>query len=212
MAIDGPVLPLLAGLLALGVGWTLSGWCRRICDSSSRWLRGWAVGMVSGLSAGTAVMAATSRWEIVPFWLLGVASGLLVTCDFAVMRLPDPIMGVAYPAFLLPLVLAAAVESGWASLGRALLSGMVLLLFYLVSALVRPGGIFLGDVKYAGILGVWLGWFGWVQLVWGTLFAALLGGLVGIAIIISRRGDRTTEFPYGPMMAVGAWLGVLLVP
>lgn len=209
--IGGPALVLVSTLLAFAAGWGLSGWARRVCDTSSRWLQRWVVGAASGLFAGSAIVPAASWWEVAPFWLVGMATGLLVTCDLAVMRLPDPIMAVAYPAFLLPLVLAAAAEGEWASLGRAALAGSVLLLFYLASALVRPGGIFLGDVKYAGILGAWLGWFGWVQVVWGTLFAALLGGVVGIAIILSRRGSRTTEFPYGPMMAVGAWLGVLTI-
>lgn len=211
MTIDGPVLPVVAAIVAFGAGWLLSGWARTVCDGAGGWLRGWVVGLVSAVLAGTAVLPATSWWEIAPFWLLAVASALLVTSDLAVMRLPDPIMAVAYPAFLLPLLLAALGTGDWPRLGRALLAGLILLGFYLVSALLFPGGIFLGDVKYAGLLGAWLGWFSWVALVWGTLLAGVLGGVVGLAIILSRRGTRKSEFPYGPMMAAGAWIAVLVL-
>lgn len=211
MALDGPLLLVVAALVAFVAGWALSGWARTICASSSRWLRPWSVGTAAALLAGGAVLPATSWWEIAPFWLLGVSGALLVTSDLAVMRLPDPVMAVAYPAFLLPLLVTALATGQWSRLGMSLLAGIVLLLFYLVNALLFRGGIFLGDVKYAGLLGVWLGWFGWGQVVWGTLLAGLLGGLVGIAIIVSRRGNRRSEFPYGPMMAVGAWLAALMV-
>ena len=41
-------------------------------------------------------------------------------------------------------------------------------------------------------------------MLWGTLLAALLGGVVGVVLLVTKRGDRTTEYAYGPMMAVGA--------
>jgi len=193
-----------ACLLALAVGWGLSGWARRVCDSDSRWLRGWVVGALSALFSGTAILAAHSWWEMPAFWALGVFSGLLIASDLAVMRLPDPIMVWAYPVFFALLIITAAGLGEWGRLGRALLAGLALLVFYLVTALVFPNGMSLGDVKYAGILGAFLGWGSWLHVLWGALLAALLGGIVGVVLLATKRGDRTTEYAYGPMMAVGA--------
>ncbi|WP_228489341.1 prepilin peptidase [Raineyella fluvialis] len=208
----GP-LPLLAYIGTASVaslaGWFLSGWGRRVCDSTSSWLVGWVVGLVASLLAGAAATRAGSWWEVPAFWTLGVVCALLVCCDLAVMRLPDPVMVWAYPAFLGLLVMAAAGAGQWVRLGWALLMGLALLIFYLINALVFPSGIYLGDVKFAGLLGTWLGWFGWLYVVWGTLLAAILGGVVGLAVIISRKGGRKTEYPYGPMMAAGAWIAAL---
>lgn len=198
-----------AALVALATGWALSGWVRRVCDSPSRWLQGWVVGLLCGLFATVSSATAGSMWDMLAFWALGLATGLLVASDLAVMRLPDPIMVVAYPAFAALLAIAATALHDWERLGRALLAGMALLAFYLVSALVFPNGMSLGDVKFAGLLGAYLGWSGWMDVLWGTLLAALLGGLVGLALIVSKRGDRSAEYPYGPMMAVGAWAAVL---
>lgn len=208
---DGWLLPALGGLLAFVVGRALSGWGRRVCDSSSGWLRGWVVGLVSGMLAAAALVATGSWWEVAPFWLFAVACGLLICCDWAVQRLPDPIMAVTYPAFLLPLALAAGATAQWSRLGTALLGGLALLAFYLASALLFPTGIYLGDVKFAGVLGVWLGWFGWQTVLLGTLAAAILSGIFGLVLIVSRRGGLKSEYAYGPMMAVGAWAAVLLV-
>lgn len=203
-------LPAAIGVVpAFAAGWALSGWGRRVCDSSSRWLQGWVVGLVSAALACAAVQIAGSPWEVPAFWLLGVACGLLVCCDLAVLRLPDPIMAVSYPVVLFALLIATVGTGDWPRLGRALLAGLVLLLFYLANALLFPSGIFLGDVKLAGLLGTWLGWFGWLTLVWGTLLAAVLGGVVGLVLIISRRGGRKTEYSYGPLMALGAWIAAL---
>ena len=175
-----------------------------MCNSAGHWLDGWVVGVLSAVFAAGCVATAHSWWEVPAFWILGLACGLLITSDLAVMRLPDPIMVWAYPAFFALLVVAAAGLHEWGRLERALLAGLALLVFYLVSALVFPNGMSLGDVKFAGILGAFLGWGSWLHVLWGTLLAALLGGVVGVVLLVTKRGDRTTEYAYGPMMAVGA--------
>lgn len=203
------VRPVLAAGLALPAGWVMAGWGRRVCDSDSHWLRGWVVAAVAAALAWVAVGLAGSWWEAVPFWILGVVSALLICCDLAVMRLPDPIMGWAYPVVLGTLTIAAGGSDQWLRLGRALLAGVLFLAFYLVNALVFPRGIYLGDVKFAGLIGAWLGWFGWLHLVWGALLAAILGGVVGLVLILLRRGGLRTEYPYGPMIAAGAWIAAV---
>ncbi|MDA8439610.1 MAG: A24 family peptidase [Propionibacterium sp.] len=141
--------------------------------------------------------------------MLALFCGLLVASDMAVLRLPDPIMAWAYPAFLVLIAVAAAGVNEWDRFGRAVLAGLALLVFYLVNALVVPSGMSLGDVKFAGLLGAMLGWEGWLNVLWGTLLAATFGGLAGLVLILVRRGGLKTEYAYGPMMAAGAWTAMV---
>jgi leader peptidase (prepilin peptidase) / N-methyltransferase len=74
--------------------------------------------------------------------------------------------------------------------------------FLLLAALAYPGGMGMGDVKLAGVLGLFLG----SAVVPAILIALLAGVLVGGAIV-ARRGvseGRKTAVPFGPFLAFGA--------
>jgi leader peptidase (prepilin peptidase)/N-methyltransferase len=78
--------------------------------------------------------------------------------------------------------------------------------FLLLAALAYPGGMGMGDVKLAGMMGLFLG-----SAVAPALLVALLSGtLVGVAII-ARKGaavGRKTAVPFGPFLALGAVVAV----
>ena len=65
-----------------------------------------------------------------------------------------------------------------------------------------------GDVKLAGVLGLFLGFLGWAPLVVGAAAAFLLGGVFGIVLLIAGRAKRGRAIPFGPWMVVGAWIGI----
>ena len=83
-----------------------------------------------------------------------------------------------------------------------------LYLFYFVLRAVRPGGMGGGDVKLAGVIGIYLGWLGWGSLAVGSFAAFLFGGLFGVGLLLLRRAGRKTAIPFGPWMILGAWTGV----
>lgn len=73
--------------------------------------------------------------------------------------------------------------------------------FLLLAALARPGGMGMGDVKLAGMLGLFLGWEVGV-----ALFVSLVAGALVGAVVIARRGvaeGRRTAIPFGPFLALG---------
>jgi leader peptidase (prepilin peptidase)/N-methyltransferase len=78
--------------------------------------------------------------------------------------------------------------------------------FFLVAALAYPGGMGMGDVKLAGMLGLYLG-----RAVAPGIFVGLIAGVVVGAVIIARKGareGRKTAVPFGPFLALGGLFGL----
>ncbi|MFM1770365.1 MAG: hypothetical protein RJA22_2894 [Verrucomicrobiota bacterium] len=59
----------------------------------------------------------------------------------------------------------------------------------------------LGDVKFMGAIGAFLGW---QATLFSLMASSILGALVGIALIALRRQDWSSKLPYGPYIAVAA--------
>jgi leader peptidase (prepilin peptidase)/N-methyltransferase len=82
--------------------------------------------------------------------------------------------------------------------------------FLLIAALARPGGMGMGDVKLAGMLGLFLG-----REVAVALLVALLAGTLAGLVVIARRGaqrGRKTAIPFGPFLALGGVVALLAGP
>jgi leader peptidase (prepilin peptidase)/N-methyltransferase len=82
--------------------------------------------------------------------------------------------------------------------------------FLLLAALAQPGGMGMGDVKLAGMLGLFLGW----QVGVALLVALLAGTLVGM-VVLARKGvaaGRKTAIPFGPFLALGGVVALLAGP
>ena len=90
--------------------------------------------------------------------------------------------------------------------GRALLFGLAAAGVLLIGNLV--GGMGMGDVKYAFPLGATLGWFGSEPVVTWAFVTAAVGGIAGLAVIVSGQGRRY-RIPYGPFMTIGLFAGLL---
>src|SRR5262249_25623973 len=95
------------------------------------------------------------------------------------------------------------------ALARAVLGGLAMLALYFLLVLIYPAGMGLGDVKLAGVLGMYLGWLGWGALVVGAFLGFLLGGPVGGGLMLPRPAGRESMIPFGPFMLAGAWVGAV---
>jgi leader peptidase (prepilin peptidase)/N-methyltransferase len=153
-----------------------------------------------------------AQWSLLPaYLLLGVIGAALTFIDLDVHRLPDLIVLPSYPAAVLLLLVPTVVTGQWSWLLRAGLAGLALFVVYLVLALVSPGGggLGFGDVKLAGLLGLFLGWVGWGPVVVSVLAAFLIGGVVALLLLVSRRASRSSHIAFGPSMILGAWVALM---
>ena len=62
-------------------------------------------------------------------------------------------------------------------------------------------GLGMGDVKMLAMIGAFLGWR--LMLV-GLFLASLMGSIVGLTVIATRRGGMKTALPFGTFLALGA--------
>jgi leader peptidase (prepilin peptidase)/N-methyltransferase len=78
--------------------------------------------------------------------------------------------------------------------------------FLLLAALAYPGGMGMGDVKLAAVMGLFLG-----SAVAPAILVELLSGVTVGAVVIARKGahaGRKTAIPFGPFLAFGALVAV----
>jgi len=112
------------------------------------------------------------------------------------------------PAGLSALALGIVLEP--AKVPEQLISGAAASGFLLVFVLAYPRGMGMGDVKLAGVLGLFLG-----RSVAPALFVAVLAGtLVGIVQMshVGLQRGRKLAIPFGPFLAMGGVAGLLAGP
>ena len=121
----------------------------------------------------------------------------IAVIDLDLKRIPNALTG---PAAVVAVVLGAIFEPSY--LPEQLIAGAAALLFFFLPALVHKKGMGMGDVKLAGVLGLYLGW----AVVPGLFIALILGVVAGTAIIAMKgvSEGRRVKVPFGPFMAVGA--------
>jgi len=146
---------------------------------------------------------------LVAFLYLAAISVVLAVIDLDVHRLPDRIVLPAYLVGAVLLTAAALLSGDPARLIVAAIGGGAMLVFYGLLFIVYPAGMGLGDVKLAGVLGLFLGFLGWPQLAVGAAAAFVLGGVFAIVLLATGRARRGTGIPFGPWMIVGAWIGIV---
>jgi leader peptidase (prepilin peptidase)/N-methyltransferase len=150
-------------------------------------------------------------WELPAYLYLAAIAVALAAIDLDVMRLPDKIVLPSYLVALALLAPAVVAEGSWAAATRGVIGAVLLFSFYFFLA-VLPKGMGGGDVKLAGLLGLYLGWLGWSSVVIGAFAGFLIGGVVGVLLMALRRARRKSRIPFGPAMLAGAFLAVFAAP
>jgi leader peptidase (prepilin peptidase)/N-methyltransferase len=173
-----------------------------------------------GVELGTGFFFAIVAWKfwptkvggyplLVAFLYLAAISIALTLIDIDTHTIPNAIVLPSYFVGIVLLSLAGIASDNFAAVERAWLGMFALWLMYFGMAMAYPGGMGFGDVKLAGLVGLYLGYLGWGAFFIGAFTSFILGGFYGITLLLSGRADRKSGIPFGPWMIAGAWLGVL---
>jgi leader peptidase (prepilin peptidase)/N-methyltransferase len=118
---------------------------------------------------------------------------------------------VVYPSMVVALLLSLyplpwlsepmGMRIAYSALGGGIGFGIFLLI-----AIVSRGGMGWGDVKLAALIGLATGF----PLVFvAIIMAAILGGIVAVALVIAKRRKRRQTIPFGPFLALAAMVTLL---
>ncbi|HEY4811075.1 MAG TPA: prepilin peptidase [Solirubrobacteraceae bacterium] len=133
---------------------------------------------------------------------------ILIVVPAAMIDLEHRIIPNSITALGMVLALALGLALDPAGEPERLIAGIGAGGFLLLAALAYPGGMGMGDVKLAGVMGLFLG-----AAVAPALLIALVAGVALGLVVIYRKGanaGRKTAVPFGPFLALGALLAVFV--
>ncbi|SDJ05459.1 leader peptidase (prepilin peptidase) / N-methyltransferase [Frankineae bacterium MT45] len=148
--------------------------------------------------------------ELPAFLYLSAMAVALTMIDYDVKRLPNAIVLPSYLVGVSLLTVAAIVNHDWAPAMRALTAMCALWTVFFAIRMLYPAGMGYGDVKLAGLIGLFIGSLSWSAVIVAAFGAFVLGSVVGIALLLSRTADRKRAIPFGPFMLSAAVLALFV--
>jgi len=82
-------------------------------------------------------------------------------------------------------------------------------IYHLFRLITGKEGMGYGDFKLLAALGAWLGW---KMLPIIIMMSAVVGAVIGIMLIATKRHERSTPIPFGPYLAAAGWIAMLWGP
>jgi len=167
----------------------------------------------------TAVLAAVCAWHFGFGWEALMAIGL--TCALVSISLIDVDHQIIPDSIVLPLMWVGLIMSLFHPLAGAetlfvsprdaiigALAGYLSLwsVYQLFKLVTGKEGMGYGDFKLLAALGAWLGWQTLHIII---LMSAVVGAVIGIAMILLRGRDRQLPIPFGPYLAAAGWITML---
>ncbi len=159
-----------------------------------------------------AAAALSFGWSpALPAWLVLFAGLLAIAViDLELYIVPNRILIPLTAAAVPLLALAVLGEDGdVADLVRGVIAGVACMTAMFVLNLISPKGMGMGDVKMSFVLGLYLGFLGWGEVMLGFFAAFLLGAVVGVALIVFKFRGPKDAVPFGPFLAAGTVLAAL---
>jgi leader peptidase (prepilin peptidase)/N-methyltransferase len=141
---------------------------------------------------------------VLPLMLVTILVPIALT-DIDHRIIPNAITG---PAAIAGLTVALLLDTS--SVPERLIAATAAGGFFLIVALIVPGGMGMGDVKLVGVLGIYLG-----LSVVPAIFIALIVGSVAGVVVMAQRGvhaGRKSTIPFGPFLVLGGLVAIFAGP
>ena len=134
----------------------------------------------------------------------------LSAIDLDTFLLPKRLVWPALGAGVVLLGIAAVVDGDTlgpreAVFGAAGAFGLLFLIHF-----ISPKGMGFGDVRLAAVLGLHLGFIELPLVPLGLFLSFLLASIIGIGLIATKKKGRKDKVPFGPFLAAGTALAILV--
>jgi len=161
--------------------------------------------LVEALTGALYALVTWARWDDAAGIALGI---VLVTVlipiaiiDFEHRIIPNRITG---PAAVVAILIGILFDQDFVV--EQLIAGAAAGGFFLLAAIAYPRGMGMGDVKLAGMMGLYLG-----RAVGFAVLVGLVAGVLVGSVIMARVGvkaGRKQQVPFGPFLALGGIIAI----
>jgi len=151
-------------------------------------------------------------WALPAFLVLFAGLLALSVIDVETMLLPRKIVWPLSVLVTALFVMAAAATGRWHDLLVGAICGVAWFVVFFLLNLASPRMLGFGDVRLAPVLGLALGWLGVGYVLLGFFAANLIGAVIGVALIATKRMKRQQQIPYGVFLALGCAVAVFAGP
>ena len=172
---------------------------------------------IAATGAVAAVVEAAILWRfgwsprLGAYLVFGATATAVSATDLAARRVPNRAVLVALVPGAALLTLASGLDATWWPLARAAIAMVVLAGFYLTLGLAFPSGMGMGDVKWAAVTGLFLGWISWPAVATATMVTFAGAALFVTVRHVAAPGCRRAVLAMAPFMAAGALAAILVV-
>lgn len=132
----------------------------------------------------------------------------LMWIDWQTQLLPDHLTLLLLWAGLLVSTASLIVSPASAIIGAIAGYGVLWLVAKIYLVLTQREGMGYGDFKLLAAIGAWLGWENLPMVI---LIASLMGMVVGVFLMVTKKHTRLTPIAFGPYLAIAAWLALIIV-
>ena len=144
--------------------------------------------------------------------VLSTLSVPLTLIDLRIKRLPNVLTLFGFLGGIAIAIISAVLEKSPTVLYHCLLIILISTLVFFLIHQISKGGMGMGDVKLAAMLAALTCIFDWRVMFVGMFFAFLIGAVVGILMLITKKATRKSAIPFGPFMIFGIWTALIVGP
>ena len=167
-------------------------------------------GVIAAAIAAQLLNQFTFSWELFAYGLMCAMCIEQSLIDITTHRLTRSVtMRAAFIGGPL-LSIAAIANNQPGKIGVMALSFTATLLIFMTFSLASKRGIGAGDVRLAAVVAMFLAYLGAQYVFQGLALGFIIGGVVALLLLITRRATRNTRIAFGPYICIGAMAVVLL--
>ena len=164
------------------------------------------------IEALTAILTAIVIWKfgislaggcaIILTWALIVQTGIDLDHQLLLDEITYPVMWLGLLLSIIPVYTNPTDAIIGAALGYLSLWSV----YQLFKIATGKEGMGFGDFKLLALLGAWLGWQYIPQII---LISTMIGSIVGVSLIVSKKMNKEKTIPFGPYIAGAGFIALI---